>query len=194
MGVPPDLPIIIFFRSIHRRSTLQPIIKITMPPLEFTRCRSPSSEIFSAIEDRRTVAGKGDIFSNALLHGDDNELVVMAQRHVIVGTVPLDDSNSQFIENGPDNWHRSKSRKSRYGLDWLNEYFACLCVGPDPSSDSNFKSFLKAEQRLEKSPQKVAVYPIAVYPDRLNSPILVERRRRSLMNHFMFQPVQHDRE
>lgn len=156
-----------------------------MPPLENTYCHSPSPVFFCKGEgdDRR----KSKSFT--LSGVSDDELVVMAQRRVSMGTIPFVDSQSL---NGVDNFHRNRNRQTTYGVDWLAEYLGCTCIDLDLPTVGKSKRPINATETSANRYENVIAYPIAVYPDRLNSPALVEQRRRSLMKQFTFQPVQHD--
>ena len=103
---------------------------------------------------------------------------VFSKRSVIVGTHPL------YVAQ--ESRKRPNERQTFGIAELAQRYFNCMCVGsvPDDNDDVNIQPFQDNTSHKEK-----IIYPIAKYPGRLNSPYLVETRRRSLAKDRTFQPV-----
>jgi len=204
-----------------------------MPPLERFHAPSPSHDMYITVDDNRIIHGvKGDVFESTQIpckFSTKSDFAVFSQRDVIIGTNPLYDiplpspttasvaaaSSPAFSDfesserRRPYKKQQQQKPPNRFGIDWLNQYFACMCVGPEPvdtyweeptsSSPRNVSIITGGSSTIQPSTprnsttptnsKKYIVYPIAKYPARLNSPYLVEQRRRSLMKHLTFQPV-----
>jgi hypothetical protein len=167
-----------------------------MPPLEASV--SPSS----LVEDNRVVRGVDDVFTTAPMLGKRNQdCAVFSQRDVIIGTNPLYDV---YLEQDDGRMASKQSKRNqqhsrnRFNMEWVEKYFNCMCVGPEPYGMRNEDNYgamggSSHSPKVATATKKYIVYPIAKYPARLNSPYLVEKRRKSLMK-FTFQPVMSERE
>ena len=161
-----------------------------MPPLESST--SPFNEYIPS-EDNRVFLAKGeDVYASTAPAYDSyvhHDHAVFSQRDVMIGTNPLYDVYLQQGENGRKGFQRNGC--SKFGMDWVEQYFGCMCMGSQPYSndDSHFQDRGIHHSKVATATMKLIVYPIAKYPERLNSPLLVEKRRRSLKKHLTFQPV-----
>jgi hypothetical protein len=142
--------------------------------------------------------------------GKANEyFVVNSERGLIVQKSPIGQFYLQDQLHGVNRaaTATASAQKTRINdaLDWL-EQFTCLCSMVDvhegkrsnervdaavSKHSSGDKSVSPIQHRKDtKSMEHQTVYPIAKYPGgRLNSPYLVEKRRRSLKSLSTFQPV-----
>ncbi len=158
-----------------------------MPPLENTHCHLSSPVLYSIIEGN---GRKNEEIATAFFDASGGDIAVIAQRQISLGTSPFVDAEPSIIQEG---YRENKTQQKKNGMEWLAEFFGCTCILLDArNADSPVRNFTATKQP-ENLPGKVA-YPIAVYTDRLNSPALVERRRRSLVKHLTFRPVRHDSE
>lgn len=160
-----------------------------------------------------------DIFSRAPIpyKSNNDEFMVLSQRDVIVSANPLysasrmnkksnaDKNCYRHLAGGirsscaPFNGHGGKATSP--GMNNFMDMFTNLCVCPnqetpsfsclgDPSSarsSATRRAVLAGIDQIERT--RKIVYPVARYPARLNSPEMVEQRRRSLQKHLMFRPV-----
>jgi hypothetical protein len=158
-----------------------------MPPLENTYCHLSAPELYSVVEGN---GRKNEETARAFFDANDDNHAVIAQRQICLGTSPFVEEEPSIIEEG---YQENKTQQTTHGMEWLTEFFGCTCISLEARNACNSESTFAATRLPENVPGKVA-YPIAVYTDHLNSPALVERRRRSLMKHFAFRPVRQDSE
>lgn len=81
------------------------------------------------------------------------------------------------------------------------DIFTNLCVCPNDQENNEHHGFAYRGatnypipiatdlEDIDTEIRRKIVYPVARYPARLNSPELVQQRRRSLQKHLMFRPV-----
>lgn len=171
-----------------------------MPPLEVSL--SPSNDdMYITFQDSKVVRGNRSLHNGSprgpskSKHPDRPNFAVYSRRDVIVGTNPLGDPHQ-------DQRTRSAKKNGRgrtFAMELIEEYFSCMCVGNQPcdttgsvvetSHFQNLGGVIQHPRVGNASTKKFTVYPIAKYPGRLNSPYLVEKRRKSLRNQLTFQPV-----
>jgi len=162
-----------------------------MPPFGDAHFPAHAShnDLFVRINEDRMLSGKAGVFSTLPIGGisDDNSLV-FSQRDVMIGTNPLYESylNSDSTKSTS---RRRKSRDLRL-FDLIDQYFNCMC---GEVNDMPLRSKVPSPT-VATATRKSIVYPIAKYPERLNSPVMVEKRRKSMMKHLTFQPVKGERE
>lgn len=187
-----------------------------MPPLQVnanyhnTRNYSPDNCHYVTVEDNRIHRGKvnKDIFSQAPIPYSKNntdEHMVLSQRDIVVSANPLYAAYLQQNNVDRNNRHHTGTRSSRTpfnanggasdapSMGTFMDMFTNLCVCPSqdiPSSTGRTAAARRAILSIDQNElTRKIVYPVARYPARLNSPEMVQQRRRSLQKHLMFRPV-----
>jgi len=183
-----------------------------MPPLQNWNqsCNyssySPDAEQYVTVDDNRILQGKAnqDIFSRAPVsrHSSSNEqFMVLSQRDVVIAQYPLNEATG--YRNAKPNMS-SMSAAVNIGAQYsapsgvigsLMDILANLCVCETsnliPSSRCGVSPQEEVGRPQDEEAEKTQsiVYPVARYPARLNSPEMVQQRRKSLQKHLMFRPV-----
>jgi hypothetical protein len=142
-----------------------------MPPLERFPSALDQTSFLSEIDNQHQT---GKISKRTCSRIDLREVAVHAHRDLIFQSNPvMDDCQSA---------NDSKDRNGN--LDWVNLFTSlCSCQG---SSSSVVE---RPRKRAVVGTAKNIMYSVARYPERLNSPHLVARRRKSLEKHLTFRPV-----
>ena len=138
-----------------------------MPPLE--RFPSPVDAAQYLFEVDAQLYAKGSHETCSRI--DLRQVAVHAHRDLIIQTNPLLDEPS--------------TAASSDSVDWI-DLFTRLCT----CQTSTITVLERPRKRAAVGSSKNIMYPVARYPDRLNSPQLVERRRKSLEHHLTFRPVE----
>ena len=150
-----------------------------MPPLH--KSLSPQ-DVYYSVEEHGIGRGKKVPFNASRFN--DQDYAVYSQRDVIVGPNPLHD----IYLNGEEKQQRGRQRFP--GMEWMAEYMNCMCIGTTPyGPDENGIGGSPSRRENVLPPNQNIVYPIAKYAARLNSPYLVEQRRKSISKHLTFRPV-----
>lgn len=177
-----------------------------MPPYEGNSVyASPTNDQFIAITDNRVVRTKdGEPFTSIPVPSRQSQhdgIAVFSQRDVIVGVNPLHDVYNPVDDIREPTFTPKRSKRQanpgNFYLEMMDQYFGCMCLGADGSCGPPHGEKRSLEKptnldmpsKLGGDSKKYIVYPIARYPERLNSPVLVAQRRKSLMKHLTFQPV-----
>jgi len=153
-----------------------------MPPLHSSGfspiCQNEDSE-FVRITDYQIVYNKEGSYDDAISILSMKPIGVHSRRDVIVGGSPFSDE----ISLGHKDEH-SETRRSYKPLNLL-DMLTNLCVCPA----NRPRKAAKRRKRATAGSNRRTVYPIAKYPARLNSPYLVQQRRKSLEKEFTFRPL-----
>ena len=141
-----------------------------MPPLE--RFPSPVGADHYLSEVDAHLYAKGSHETRSRI--DLRQVAVHAHRDLIIQTNPLLAPTEE-----PTNDNAGTT------VDWI-DLFTRLCT----CQTSTIAVLERPRKRAAVGSSKNIMYPVARYPDRLNSPQLVERRRKSLEKHLTFRPVE----
>jgi hypothetical protein len=120
----------------------------------------------------------------------NRDYYILSQRDVIVGTNPLYDFGAPPVESSRTQ-HKTNSFQSFMELFTDN-----LCLCPHQQQRRRHQRTTGCADTFPGDPsapslpiRKNVVYPVARYPDRLNSPQMVQQRRKSLQECSTFIPV-----
>lgn len=124
----------------------------------------------------------------------DKHYYILSQRDVIVGAHPLYEFETSFPSPSTSSSSQPQSRTNSFQtlMELLTDNL-CLC----PHQQQRMRQQRAARDSASHNTmvpnpaasQKNIVYPVARYPDRLNSPELVQQRRKSLQHYSTFVPV-----
>lgn len=164
-----------------------------MPPFGYSPV-SPLSEYYATSEYENTIArSKSNVYITSYVQAANDDGFVSPERYILLSRNPLDDVVlNSASELRHKNHRRSNEDTSNENLEWMEEYFSCVCIGSSSHSrnvQDQGRSFPQEGHDANRSRENFIIYPIAKYPERLNSPHLVEKRRRSLSKQMTFQPV-----
>ena len=152
-----------------------------MPPLQssgFSPIGQNEDSEFVLIPGYHIVYNKEGSYDDAISLRSMKHIGVHSQRDVIVGGSPLDEVT---LEHKDEN---SETRRSYKPMDLL-DIFTNLCV----CETNRPKMAPTRSKKTTAAGKRRTVYPIAKYPARLNSPYLVQQRRKSLEEKFTFRPL-----
>lgn len=158
-----------------------------MPPLQVERFYGPQDD-YITIEDNRIFRGKtnNDIFSQAPVPGETQAFVVLAQREILVKPSPL------FEEQDDESVGKATNVSDTSSVVSVLDVFTNLCVCAEANKEEEDQVVAKRQnvnKERKKRKLEVACYPVAVYPERLNSPAMVQQRRKSLEKYLTFLPI-----
>jgi hypothetical protein len=164
-----------FSQKLPINSNLLSTFYTSMAPLEarleHAIYHEPPPETFVPVLDHPKTYHNVHVTTNHTNTNPHFDFAVESRRDVIIGTNPLYD------------YHLNEEQRKKN--DWI-EMFSYLCVCVPTNTQHNVN---QQDPKVAVATRKNIVYPVARYGARLNSPALVQQRRKRLEPYFTFRPL-----